>query len=75
MSKSKKRIEVLTSVVKSTEDNVTLKDILLKARGYKFANEFKDYELKILSTANSDIIIGLITTGHNKNWRIGQFAG
>ena len=67
MSKSKKRIEILTSEVKSTEDNVTLKDILLKARGYKFANEFKDYELKILSTANSNIIIGLITTGHNKN--------
>lgn len=66
MSKSKKRIEVLQPVVKSTEDNVTFKELILACDKYLYANEFKDYELTILSQKDG-VTIGIITTGHNKN--------
>lgn len=66
MSKSKKRIEVLQPVVKSTEDNVTFEKLILACNKYLYANEFKDYELIILSQKD-DVTVGIITTGHNKN--------
>ena len=66
MSKSKKRIEVLTPVVKSTDDNVTFEKLILACNKYLYANEFKDYELSILSEKDG-VTVGIITTGHNKN--------
>lgn len=66
MSKSKKRIEVLQPIVKSTEDNVTFERLILACNKYLYANEFKDYELTILSQKDG-VTVGIITTGHNKN--------
>ena len=66
MSKSKKRIEVFQPVVKSTEDNVTFENLILTCNKYLYANEFKDYELTILSQKDG-VTVGIITTGHNKN--------
>ena len=66
MSKSKKRIEVLQPVVKSTEDNLTFEKLILTCNKYLYANEFKDYELSILSQKDN-VTVGIITTGHNKN--------
>ena len=66
MSKSKKRIEVLQPVVKSTEDNVTFENLILACNKYLYANDFKDHELTVLSEKDG-LTVGIITTGHNKN--------
>lgn len=66
MSKSKKRIEVLQPIVKSTEDNVTFEKLILACNKYIYANDFKDYELTVLSQKDG-VTVGIITTGHNKN--------
>ncbi|MDE6513151.1 MAG: hypothetical protein K2L05_03080 [Muribaculaceae bacterium] len=66
MSKSQKRIEVLRPVVKSSNGNVTFAQLISLSDGYQYANNYKDYELKILSNENG-ILVGLVMTGHNKN--------
>ena len=67
-SKSKKRVELVTPIIKKTgEKNITFEDVVSFINGKKHEGEFKDYELKLLNTTSDEYIVGIIITGQNKN--------
>ncbi len=67
-TKSTKRVEVISPLIKTTgQDTVDFQKVLKKVSSKKFGDEFKDHEIKLLDTDLADCIVGVVITGQNKN--------
>ena len=67
MVKQKKRIEVLTPVITSSEDNVSFVDLLSCATGKRKYIDIKSIELKMLTTSIENCRTGIVISCQNKD--------
>lgn len=80
MAKQRKRIEVLTPVITSSEDNVSFVDLLSCANGKRKSIDIKSIELKMLTTAIEKCRTGIVISCQNKelppkrNYQTGEFS-
>lgn len=66
-TKKSKRVEVISPKIKCLGEIVTFEQILSIVCGKKFQNEFKDHEIKLISTKLPNCTVGIVMTGQNKD--------
>lgn len=65
--KKSKRVEVISPKIKCFGEIVTFEQILSIICGKKFQNEFKDHEIKLISSDLPNCTVGIVMTGQNKD--------
>ena len=61
-TKKSKRVEVISPKIKCLGKIVTFEQILSIVCGKKFQNEFKDHEIKLISTKLPNCTVGIVTS-------------
>lgn len=67
MATKSKRVEVITPRIKYFENKVTFEQILSTINGIKFQNEFKEHEIRLISSELPNCSVGIVMTGQNKD--------
>lgn len=66
-TKKNKRVEVISPKIKCLGCEITFEQILGVINGKRFQNEFKDHEVRLMSTTHPNCNVGIVMTGQNKD--------
>ena len=65
--KKNKRVEIISPKIKCFGAEITFEQILGAINRKRFQNEFKEHEIRLMSTSCPNCSVGIVITGQNKD--------